>query len=256
MSEAASCITHSVHNARNLVKSKRTASPCIVHSMREHDDRPEYAIRLEKARLGRGFSTPMEACLFFGWNYDSYIQHENGTRGISRAAGKYAAAYRVSEGWLLTGEGDEDVGYVPIVGLAGAGPDGSVMFAEGDGNFGEVIAPPGAGATTEALEVRGTSMHGLANDGWMIFYDEKTSPNRDHMGEPCVCWLEDGRVLVKTPLQGSAPGLFNLHSTNAPPIIDAPVRAMALVTDIKTRKAVQRYIRRNPDVSFDDIPAQ
>lgn len=226
-----------------------------MHSaqMKEIDDRPDYAIRLEQARIKRGFLTPMDACMRFGWNYDTYIQHENGTRGISRAAAKYAEAYRVSEGWLLTGEGDDEIQYVPIVGLVGAGPEGSVLFADGDGNYGEIIAPPGASAATEALEVRGNSMHGMANDGWMIFYDEKVAPGRDHMGEPCVCWLEDGRVLVKTPYPSREPGLFDLESINAPLMRDIPVRAMALVTDIKTRKAVQRYIRRNPDVHFDDV---
>ncbi len=44
--------------------------------------------------------------MYFGWNYDTYAQHENGTRGIGRAADRYAAAFRVSEAWLLTGEGD------------------------------------------------------------------------------------------------------------------------------------------------------
>lgn len=251
MSNSIPCITHTVHNARFIVKSKRTA--IAVHSAHMTDDRPDYAIRLEQARQRRGFKTAVDACRYFGWNYDTYIQHENGTRGISRAAAKYAKAFRVSEGWLLTGEGDEEVFYVPIVGLAGAGPDGSVLFAEGDGNFGEIIAPPGAAPETEALEVRGTSMHGMANDGWMIFYDERTAPSAEHMGEPCVCWLEDGHVLVKTPYPGQEPGLFNLESTNAPLMRDVPVRSMALVTDIKTRKAVQRFIRRNPDVRFDDV---
>ncbi len=43
--------------------------------------------------------------MYFGWPYDSYIQHENGNRGISRVAETYAKAYRVSPAWLLTGEG-------------------------------------------------------------------------------------------------------------------------------------------------------
>lgn len=69
------------------------------------DTRPEYAKRLESARLNRGFKTAKSACDFFGWNYNSYAQHEQGNRGISRVSAKYAKAYRVSEAWLLTGEG-------------------------------------------------------------------------------------------------------------------------------------------------------
>lgn len=69
------------------------------------DTRPEFAIRLEQARLARGFKTAKSACEYFGWNYNSYAQHEQGIRGISRVSSQYARAYRVSEAWLLTGEG-------------------------------------------------------------------------------------------------------------------------------------------------------
>ncbi len=93
-----------VHNAHCNVKAKRTPVLCKMHDM-EFDDRPEPAIRLEQARLARGFKTAKDAAAFFGWNYDTYAQHENGTRGITRAVGVYASAYKVSEGWLLTGEG-------------------------------------------------------------------------------------------------------------------------------------------------------
>lgn len=69
------------------------------------DDRPDAAKRLEVARKNRGFETAKDAARFFGWSYETYNQHENGTRGITRAADKYAKAFRVSHGWLLTGEG-------------------------------------------------------------------------------------------------------------------------------------------------------
>ena len=142
---------------------------------------------------------------------------------------------------------------VPIRGKAGAGPDGSVLFATGDGNFGEVPAPEGASVNTSALEVQGDSMRGLANDGWLVFYDEKESPRPDHMGEPCVCFLEDDRVLIKTPWPGSESGLFHLESFNAPLMRDVPVRYFAFVTDIKPRKSAQRYIQRNPTVEVSDV---
>ncbi|GAA0588973.1 S24 family peptidase [Paenochrobactrum glaciei] len=69
------------------------------------DDRPAPAKRLEEARIARGFKTATAACEYFGWNYVSYSQHESGQRGLSRAAERYATAFRVGEGWLLTGEG-------------------------------------------------------------------------------------------------------------------------------------------------------
>lgn len=69
------------------------------------DTRPDFAKRLEQARVARGFKTARSACDYFGWNYNSYAQHEQGNRGIGRVSSRYAKAYRVSEGWLLTGEG-------------------------------------------------------------------------------------------------------------------------------------------------------
>ncbi|MDO3434361.1 S24 family peptidase [Rhizobium sp. CBN3] len=99
-----SSILLNVHNAHQTVKAKRTLISCKMHTM-EYDDRPEPAKRLEKARIARGFDEAKKAASFFGWNYNVYAQHENGTRGISRAAGAYAKAFRVSEAWLLTGEG-------------------------------------------------------------------------------------------------------------------------------------------------------
>lgn len=113
-------ITHggNVHNAQFIVKSKRTVQPCILHMM-EHDDRPDSAKRLEKARISRGFTSAADAARYFGWSYDTYIQHENGTRGIVRAAQRYAKAFRVTPGWLLTGEG-AGPGELPVNGVTSA----------------------------------------------------------------------------------------------------------------------------------------
>jgi phage repressor protein C with HTH and peptisase S24 domain len=71
----------------------------------DFDDRPDPAKRLEKARLARLFETARAAVDYFGWNYDTYIQHERGERGLTRAAVKYGKAFKVSPAWLLTGEG-------------------------------------------------------------------------------------------------------------------------------------------------------
>ncbi|MFV0800588.1 helix-turn-helix transcriptional regulator [Brucella anthropi] len=69
------------------------------------DTRPDAAKRLEEARIARGFKKAKDATNYFGWSYVTYTQHESGQRGIVRAASQYAKAFRVSEAWLLTGEG-------------------------------------------------------------------------------------------------------------------------------------------------------
>lgn len=141
---------------------------------------------------------------------------------------------------------------VRIRGKAGAGPDGTVLFAIGDDDFGEADAPVNATPSTEALEVEGHSMRDVAHDGSLIYYDERRTPDLDHMGNLCVCWLEDGRVLIKYPTMGSETGLFNLESTSARTLRDVPVRFMAHVTSIVPRIAAQKLIRRRPDLKFQD----
>lgn len=98
-----SLMTLNVHNAHSFVKSKRTA--IFGQNALMTDDRPDAAQRLQIAREKRGFDSARAAADFFGWNYDTYIQHERGERGITRAVDRYAVAFKVSPGWLLTGEG-------------------------------------------------------------------------------------------------------------------------------------------------------
>lgn len=217
----------------------------------------DLADRLMKARIHAGFETVQDAVDALGVKYPTYAGHENGSSGFRAASGEiYARKFKVNFEWLMNGRGPmlpDGERTVPIVGYAGAGPDGSVLFAEGQGNYGEATAPIDAAETSEALEVRGDSMHGMANDGWLIFYEEKTQPGPEHMGEPCVCWLANGRVIIKEPQWGSAPGLFHLLSINARTMPDVAVEAMALVTDIKTRVAAKKYIRRHPNVPITDM---
>jgi len=101
-----------VHIALQFVKAKRTTFLCNSHRM-DYDDRPESAKRLEKARQNRGFKTAKEAAIYHGWSPDTYIQHENGTRGISRSADRYAKAFRVKEAWLM-GYDDDDSSDSPV----------------------------------------------------------------------------------------------------------------------------------------------
>lgn len=146
------------------------------------DDRPEPAKRLEQARIARGFKEAKAAATYFGWKYDSYAQHENGTRGITRAASRYAKAYRVSEGWLLTGEGAGPKGAVegeelvpvstPIgsVKVSGKVAANSWMSVE-DMDFGyedEEFVPSVGGYPVEwqfALKIEGNCLNKIAAHG-------------------------------------------------------------------------------------------
>ncbi|MEJ6397017.1 helix-turn-helix domain-containing protein [Yoonia sp. 208BN28-4] len=60
--------------------------------------------RLKTARVNAGYASAQDACDAFGFKYPTYIGHENGHRGITtKAAQRYAQAYRVDSAWLLMG---------------------------------------------------------------------------------------------------------------------------------------------------------
>lgn len=194
-----------------------------MHIM-EYDDRPDAAKRLEEARLARGFKFAKDATDYFGWNYDTYAQHENGTRGIVRAAGRYATAYKVSEGWLLTGEGKGPGSAadktVRIMGYLGAGavvePDYEQVPHEG---FDQVEMPFALPDEMIAFRVRGDSMLPVFKDGAVIVvYKDQKKPLESFYGEEAAVKTRDGRRFIKTIMRG-ATGV-NLFSWNAAPIED------------------------------------
>ena len=202
--------------------------------------------RLRWARSQK-YRSAMKASEGMGVPYGTYSSHENGSRDYGQdEAERYGSFFSVDPSWLMTGRGTATKRLTPIVGQAGAGSDGSVLFAEGHGYFGEVPPPTGASHGVVALEVVGNSMRGMAEDGWIIFYDDVQPPSPSLFDEMCVCWLEDGRVLVKILQPGREPGLYDLESTNAPTMRDVPVREAALVTSLMPRKAAQKFVRRNP----------
>lgn len=207
-------------------------------------ERPAEAKRLEQARLRRGFKSAREAAARFGWTYDTYIQHERGERGLARAAEKYAKAYRVSRGWLLTGEGDLRP-LVRIVGRVGADPDGRIAFADGDLGWDYAPVPPGGSEDSVALEVAGFSMPGLADDGALVYYDDRRNPpTEDMLGHIVLVGLDSGEVLVKRLLRGSRRGRYDLESIAGPTRTDAHVEWAAHITAIVPPVTARRIIIR------------
>lgn len=73
--------------------------------------RRESAARLALARRLAGFRSPTQAWLTYGWNKASYLSNENGHGGLStHSALRYADAFGVNPGWLLTGEPPSGLG--------------------------------------------------------------------------------------------------------------------------------------------------
>ncbi len=203
-----------------------------MHSMKS-DDRPDFAKRLEQSRIDRGFETAKDAARYFGWKYETYIQHEQGIRGIGRAADRYAKAFRVSEGWLLTGEGKGKPDTVPLKGKVGAGQQ---VEAVDNGDMDDAPAPPDATPDTVAVQVSGDSMFPTYEEGSLIYYSRHLPPS-ELINRRAVVQLADGRIFLKVIRPGSTPDFWTLQSINAqyPDIEDVVVEWAAPIDWIRPR---------------------
>lgn len=166
--------------------------------------------------------------------YGTYSGHENGSRGIKDDdILRYARVFRVSPAWLAFGEGHPTAPTTaPIVGYVGAG---AVVCPTNDSiAIDEVEAPPGVSARTVAVVVRGDSMLGIAEDGWVLYYDNvRRPPGPDLFGRLCIIETDNGQMLVKKLYPGSADGLYTLISSNAEPILDVVIVWATRVTFIR-----------------------
>lgn len=120
-----------VHNAQTNVKREKHRATVLS----ANHGRLERAQRLRAARIAAGFTSAQAAAKRFGWSEDTYAQHENGTRGITRAYLKYARALRVRPEWLWSGVGD--------------GP--AVVDAEAEAQINELLALA-RGLTSDRLD--------------------------------------------------------------------------------------------------------
>lgn len=124
---------------------------------------------------------------------------------------------------------------VPIVGYVGAG--GSIDFTDSQGPFGEANMPP-KGPTTSlvAVIVRGDSMSGTLDDGWTVYYQDRRDPPDESLhAKLCIVGLRDGRVLIKKLYPGRKSDHYDLHSVNAPALLDQHVAWAAKITWIEPK---------------------
>jgi transcriptional regulator with XRE-family HTH domain len=207
------------------------------------------AQRLRQARVDRGFETAAAAADAHGWSRNTYASNENGNAPFSyRRAKEYAAAFGVSAEWLYDAAGPAlsaaTSGLAPVIGYVGANPDGIVLFATGNDPSELAPLPPGGGDRAKALKVVGHSMHGVADDGALIYFeDQRTPPTPDMLGHVVVVETDGDEVLVKRLLRGSRPGLFDLESVAGPMRQDARLRWAAHITAIIPPFQARRIIR-------------
>jgi transcriptional regulator with XRE-family HTH domain len=205
--------------------------------------------RLREARVARGFETAAAAADAFGWNRNTYASNENGNAPFSyRKAKDYAVALGVRPEWLYDAAGPMrpavEPGYVPVVGMVGANPEGIVLFALGQEPTDLAPIPPGGTEKAAALRVAGHSMRGVADDGALIYFeDQRTPPTPDMLGHVVVVETDTDEVLVKRLLRGSRSGLYDLESVAGPTRHDARLRWAAHITAIIPPYQARRIIR-------------
>lgn len=178
----------------------------------------DQAKRLQIARMEAGYQTPTDAARALGVRESTYLGHENGSRGLSRNAARYASFFGVSLDWLLSNKGapKSRVKPIPVVGIVGAGAE--IGFFDdhfnGDG-FSEIDAVIPTPAV--ALEVQGESMWPI-QEGWRIVYRrEESGVPYTAIGKLCVCRTLTDLTLLKIVRRSSDPDKFELQSWNAPP---------------------------------------
>lgn len=200
--------------------------------------------RLQRARKEAGYESAADAADAMGAVPATYWGHENGSRGLGRAAERYATFFHVSLDWLLTGKGQPrkarsaaqagPEASVPLVGYVSAGAE-THFFAQDGGQLDEVPAVEGMSEATVAVEIRGESL-GSFFDRWLVYYDDVRRPvTSDLVGKLCVVGLADGRILIKKVQRSKARGLFHLLSQVEPPILDVEIEWAARVKTMVAR---------------------
>lgn len=220
------CKTHSMPLRRNSHSESKD----------NFDDRPEPSIRLEKARIARGFASKSDACRYHGWNLSAYTQHENGIRGIGRAAAKYARAFRVSEAWLLTGEGPAPKSApLPVMGIAAGSLTGQNIIHSDPLEY--VARPPALETVRDAyaLWVRGSSMLPRFAEGDLVFVHPYRQPVA---GDAIIIQQRINGELVAfiKELVNRSDKSLHCRQYNPPAEIDYPVEFIQAVHKVMSMK--------------------
>ena len=181
--------------------------------------------RLRQARIEAKYETASGAAIAMGVRIPTYINHENGTAGLSRAGARYARFFGVSLDWLLTGKGPRRPPAagapraIPVTGLVGAGASVEMIGDTSGHDAPYEIEMPGDGRL-RALQVRGDSQWPRFADGEFILYDSEPVLPASLIGQYAVVQCADGRRLIKILRRALGEAREPLGRPHAPPQAD------------------------------------
>lgn len=174
--------------------------------------------RLRTARKQAGFATATAAAEALGTKATTYLAHENGEKGLSRAGERYARFFRVSLEWLLTGKGEmrpkRAAWSLPVAGLVGAGAAVEPIEDAAGEDMPDRVEWPDP-EILAALIVHGDSQLPRYAPGEVIIYDARERLPRDLVNQMAVVQCADGRRLVKRIRKGTRIDRWSLESLNA-----------------------------------------
>jgi DNA-binding XRE family transcriptional regulator len=173
--------------------------------------------RVKQARIAAGYLTATEAARAMGVKAPSYIHHENGRAGLSRAGQRYARFFRVDYEWLMTGRGEmrartaSEAG-VPVDGFV---RDGAVIDPGGAARqeSSEIILP--AESALGAFVVAGDSQRPRFLDGEIILYDRRPVSPDTLVDRIAIVQIAAGRKMIKIIRRADA-ARWRLEWHNAP----------------------------------------
>lgn len=175
----------------------------------------ELALRIKEARVSRGLSQ-FDLARLAGTNQPTVDRIE---RGQTRHS-KYL------DGLLKALQIEDDL--IPVLGTINERGAVSVFEVDAKGALGnepniEFVSAPAGVVNGAALRVIGLSMWPRFGDGDVVIYERTPQSLDELLNRTCVVFATDGRVWLKTLEAGSARGLYNLTSHNAPPMRDVSV---------------------------------
>lgn len=185
-----------------------------VHTFCEYAAMKTMGDRLRESREAAGFKSARGAAIKYGWVVSTYSAHENGQNQYGEAEAKdYGRRFKVSPGWLLTGDAEasaERLVDVPLCDSVQAGKLSAPISQVADEDIPKIgFADLGRGDFI-ALTVRGDSMDRISPDGSTILIDRS---DRELIAGKAYVFSVRGEVTFK--LFRSNPARLQPHSWNA-----------------------------------------
>lgn len=180
--------------------------------------------RLRQIRVEAGYVTALAAAKALGVSTVTYTSHENGTKGISRNAERYARFFSASLEWLLTGRGQVrrppaphggSAQLVEVSGLVGAGALVEPIERAPGANIPAFVELPPASDMT-AFIVVGDSQYPRFLDGETILCSRIPMLPEHLVDSYAVVQKDSGERLIKLLRKGTVTGTWTLESFRVP----------------------------------------